>query len=280
MKKILVPTDFSDIANNALEEAIHIAKRLKTEIVLLTVVEEGSSGSIRITGEMMQKDVRENIYFINLVEKSKERLAELINKYSNEVTIYPEIRMGNPFYSISDIVADHDVDFIVMGTRGSSGLEELIIGSNTEKVVRHAKCPVLTVHDKSAYNYKDIIYATSFDDDEKGLIDLLKKFQGTYNSTVHLVWVNTPNNFERDKLTKIRMRQFIEKHNLSNCTLNIYSDISEEDGIISFAEEKNADMIAMITHGRTGFAHMIAGSIAEDVVNHTKRPVLTFSVNR
>ena len=95
-----------------------------------------------------------------------------------------------------------------------------------------------------------------------------------------MVWVNTPNNFERDKLTKIRMRQFIEKHKIQNCTVNIYSDITEEDGIISFAEDKNADMIAMITHGRTGFAHLIAGSIAEDVVNHTKRPVLTYSITK
>lgn len=279
MKKILVPTDFSNIANNALKEAIHIAKKSNAEIVLLSVVEEGSTGSIKITGEIMKRDVQENIYFIKLVEKTKERIAKIISEH-NDVTIYPEIRMGNPFHSISDIVSEQDVNLIVMGTRGASGLAELVIGSNTEKVVRHSKCPVLSVHDMPTTSYKDIVYASSFDDDEAGLINLLKDFQKKYDSTIHMVWVNTPNNFERDKLTKIRMRQFIEKHKISNCTVNIYNDISEEDGIISFSEEKNADMIAMITHGRTGFAHLIAGSIAEDVVNHTKRPVLTYSINK
>lgn len=279
MKKILVPTDFSDLANNALTEAIKIAKKSGAEIILLSVVEEGSTGSVKITGELMKKDVQENIYFIKLVEKTKEQLGNLIDQH-NEVTIYPEMRMGNPFHSIVDVVNECDVDFIVMGTRGASGLEELVIGSNTEKVVRHAKCPVLSVHDKPADNYSDIIFATSFDDSESGLIQLLKEFQRRYNSNIHMVWVNTPNNFERDKLTKIRMRQFIEKHNIENCSVNIYNDITEEDGIISFAEEKNADMIAMITHGRTGFAHLIAGSIAEDVVNHTKRPVLTYSIQK
>jgi len=279
MKKILVPTDFSDIANNALNEAVQIAKKSNAEVVLLSVIEEGSTGSIKITGEIKDKDVQENIYIIKLIEKTKERLANIISE-QNDVTVTSEIRMGNPFHSISDIISEHDVSLVVMGTRGASGLEELVIGSNTEKVVRHSKCPVLSVHDKSSSSYKDIIFASSFDDDEEGLIVLLKDFQKKYNSTIHMVWVNTPNNFERDKLTKIRMRQFIEKYAIPNCTINIYNDISEEDGIISFGEEKNADMIAMITHGRTGFAHLIAGSIAEDVVNHTKRPVLTYSINK
>lgn len=279
MKKILVPTDFSSIANNALEEAIQIGKKSGSEIILLSVVEEGSSGSVRVTGEIMNKDVQENVYFIKLIEKTKERLAEIITKQS-DITIYPEIRMGNPFHSISQIVSEGDVDFIVMGTQGSSGIEELIIGSNTEKVVRHAKCPVLSVHDKSSYKYSDIVYASSLEDSEEGMIDLLKEFQRRYNSNIHMVWVNTPNNFQRDKLTKIRMHQFIKKNTIENCSVNIYNDITEEDGIISFAEEKNADMISMITHGRTGFAHLIAGSIAEDVVNHTKRPVLTYSIQR
>ena len=277
MKKILVPTDFSEIADNALEEAVQIAKKSGAEIVLLTVVEEGSTGSVKVTGEMRPRDIQDNIYFIKLIEKRKEQLAEKINQIEG-VTVYPEMRMGNPFHGISEIVSEHGVDFVVMGTRGASGLQELIIGSNTEKVVRHAKCPVLSVHDKSSHVYKDIVYATSFDDDEAGLIDLLKQIQKEYDSTLHMVWVNTPNNFERDKLTKARMKQFIEKHNIENVTLNIFSDISEEDGIIAFSEEKNADLIAMITHGRTGFAHLIAGSIAEDVVNHTRRPVLTYSV--
>jgi nucleotide-binding universal stress UspA family protein len=63
---------------------------------------------------------------------------------------------------------------------------------------------------------------------------------------------------------------------LSNYTLSIFNDLSEEEGIIHFAEAVNADLIAMATHGRTGFAHVLVGSIAEDVVNHARKPVLTF----
>ena len=71
------------------------------------------------------------------------------------------------------------------------------------------------------------------------------------------------------------MEKFAKKLGLKNYTINVYNDLTEEEGIIYFAESIKADMIAMATHGRTGFAHVLAGSIAEEVVSHAKRPVLT-----
>jgi len=90
--------------------------------------------------------------------------------------------------------------------------------------------------------------------------------------------VNTPGDFQRDYVVKEYMEKFAKKLGLKNYTINIFNDITEEDGIIYFAESIDADLIAMATHGRTGFAHVLAGSIAEDVVGHAKRPVLTFVV--
>lgn len=74
------------------------------------------------------------------------------------------------------------------------------------------------------------------------------------------------------------MQDFAKKLQLKNYTINIFNDLSEEEGIVYFADSINADLIAMATHGRTGFAHVMAGSIAEDVVSHSKRPVLTFVI--
>jgi nucleotide-binding universal stress UspA family protein len=76
------------------------------------------------------------------------------------------------------------------------------------------------------------------------------------------------------------MQEFAKKLMLKNYTINIFNDLSEEEGVIYFADSINADLIAMATHGRTGFAHVLAGSIAEDVVSHSKRPVLTFVVKK
>jgi nucleotide-binding universal stress UspA family protein len=74
------------------------------------------------------------------------------------------------------------------------------------------------------------------------------------------------------------MNEFVQKYQLTNYTFTVYDDNTEEDGIIHFAEEINADIIAVATHGRTGLAHLLSGSIAEDIVNHANRPVLTFNL--
>jgi nucleotide-binding universal stress UspA family protein len=164
-----------------------------------------------------------------------------------------------------------------MGTAGHSKLEEMIIGTNTEKVVRHAKCPVLTVHKKpSTTDFKNIVYATSMSSDEEVFSRIVRSTQQLYDATVHLVRINTPGNFQRDAVVKKQMQDFAKKLQLKNFTVNIFNDVTEEEGIIYFADSINADLIALATHGRTGFAHVLAGSIAEEVVSHSKRPVLTF----
>jgi len=145
--------------------------------------------------------------------------------------------------------------------------------------VRHARCPVLTVHKKPATtNFKNIVYATSMSPEEEVFSRFVKKTQQMYDSTIHLVRINTPADFQRDTAVRGAMEKFAKKLGLKNYTLNIYNDLSEEMGVIYFSDSIDADLIAMATHGRTGFAHVMAGSIAEDVVGHSKRPVLTFVV--
>ncbi len=75
-----------------------------------------------------------------------------------------------------------------------------------------------------------------------------------------------------------RIRTFVQKHHFENIKAEVYNSLSEESGIIEFADDIDADLIAMTTHGRTGLIHLITGSIAEDVVNHSKRPVWTYRV--
>lgn len=281
MKKILVPTDFSKTATNALDEAVNIAKRTNADIVLLHIIEEGSTDSFHVTGEYVTDDPQEQIFMLKLIKNSMSKLDDIIaNPDYKGVSFYTELRMGNPFHGITQIINDHDVDMVVMGTTGSSGIAELLVGSNAEKIVRHAKCPVLTINEKTGKSSCDnIVLATSMSDEETTLVDLVKSIQAEYTSKIHLLWVNTLNNFERDKNTKAGLEKFAQKHNLSNYTINIYNDVTEEEGIVCFAEEINADLISMVTHRRTGIAHLLAGSIAENVVNHSKRPVLTAGIS-
>ena len=182
---------------------------------------------------------------------------------------------------MNKIITEKKVDLVVMGTAGKSDLEHMILGSNTEKVVRTASCPVLTVHNKPATKeFKQIVYATSMDKDEEVFSRIVRSTQKLYDSTIHLVRINTPANFQRDVLVKKYMQDFAKRLQLKNYTINVFNDVSEEEGIIYFADSVNADLVAMSTHGRTGFAHVLAGSIAEEVVSHSRRPVLTFVTKR
>jgi nucleotide-binding universal stress UspA family protein len=281
MKKILVPTDFSKPAQIATEVAADIAKKANAELILLHVIEEATGGSFNIEGEMntsASDSWEDKIFTLKLIERAKKQMAKLgeESKFSG-VKVRQELRVGTPFHGMRTIITEQKVDLVVMGTAGKSKLEEMIIGSNTEKVVRHSNCPVLTVHKKpSKADFKNIVYATSMSKDEEIFSRVIRKTQQLYDSTVHLVRINTPGNFQRDIVVKKYMQDFAKKLQLKNFTINVFNDLTEEEGIVYFADSINADMIAMATHGRTGFAHVLAGSIAEDVVSHSKRPVLTF----
>ena len=279
MKTILVPTDFSKTAQLAIEVAADVAKRAEAELILLHVIEEPSETSLNITGEVDLSEAWEDkIYTMKLIERSKKQMARLFHELKdNGLKVKQEMRMGTAFNGIRDIIADHMVDLVVMGTEGRSKIEEMIIGSNTEKVIRHAKCPVLTVHKKPVTtDFRNIVYATAMAKDEKVFSGIIRCTQELYDSTVHLLRINTPGNFQRDVVIRKYMQDFAKKQQLKNFTINIFNDLTEEEGIIYFAEGVNADLIATATHGRTGFAHLLAGSIAEDVVFHSRRPVLTF----
>ena len=279
MKKILVPTDFSKPAQIAIDVASDIAKKANAELILLHVIEEASSTSFKITGEVKTTGGWEDKFFtMKLIERSKKQMAKLLEEVKETgVKVKQELRVGTAFHGMRDIITEQKVDLVVMGTAGRSKLAEMIIGSNTEKVVRHSRCPVLTVKKKpTTTDFKNIVYATAMSEDEEIFSRIVRKTQQMYDSTVHLVRINTPGNFQRDAVVKKYLQDFAKKLQLKNFTINIFNDLTEEEGIIYFSESINADMIAMATRGRTGFAHVLAGSIAEEVVSHSKRPVLTF----
>lgn len=279
MKRILVPTDFSKPALLALETAANIARKANARIILLHVIEQPHSESFSVSGEVSyNEDWEDKIFTYRLIEKcraSLEKEAARLRQLGLKVT--QELKLGNAYHAISNMISDENADLVVMGTSGRSKLEEMIIGSNTEKVIRHAHCPVLTVHGKpGTTEFKNIVYATSMTDSEKEFAKIVQNTQEMYGSTIHVVRINTPNNFQPDTVVNKVMENFVKKVKLENYTLNIFNHYTEEEGIVHFAESIDADLIAMSTHGRTGFAHVLVGSIAEEVANHAKRPVLTF----
>jgi nucleotide-binding universal stress UspA family protein len=282
MKKILVPTDFSEPGKWAVEVATTMAKRMYAHVTLLHVVEVPGSQA-HDEGQLYNfSDWEDKPFSLNLIEKNKQLLSEAADGLRNQgIQVKTELRIGIPFHGIRAIITDHKADLVIMGTLGRSRFEEIVIGSNTEKVVRYSRCPVLTVHQRSAnINFKKIVYATSMSEDEKDFAQVLREIQEIFGSEIYMVRINTPMNFRPDTEVMELMDIFAKRLHLKNYTLRVFNDHSEEAGILHFASSIRADLIAMATHGRTGFAHVLAGSIAEDVVNHASWPVLTYVTSR
>ncbi len=280
MKKILVPTDFSKPSIIAAEVAVDIAKKDGAEVIFLNVVEEATEGSFNVGGEVSKGSMEDRLFTFKMIEKAKKQLQKLVSDPAySAVAVNGELRVGNPFHGMRTIIVEQKVDLVVMGTSGRTKLEEMLIGSNTERIIRYAKCPVLTVHKKPVSpDFKNIVYATSMSPGEEVFSRIVKRAQTLYDGTLHLVRINTPADFQKDHVVREYMEKFAKKLQLKKYTINIYNDFSTEDGIIRFADQVDADMIAMATHGRTGFAHVLTGSIAEEVAGHSIRPVLTFVV--
>lgn len=283
MKKILVPTDFSEQAGYALDFAYQIALKSTAEIILINVVDYPGLSSIWgggmnvIGGAEPPLDNLDESFINNLLNRSKDEIRAMTLRLDpGSVKIKQVVEVGNPYFVITEKIEQENVNLVIMGTKGASGLEEVLIGSNTERVVRHANCPVITIKKKRDYTkIHNIAFASNFEGDQAHVVEELFKLQDIFKAKLHLVKINTPNNFETNRTIIKEMKIFVEKYNISNYSLNIYNDYIEEDGIIYFCEDIGADMIALATHGRTGIMHLLSGSIAEDIVNHAKRPVWT-----
>jgi len=274
MKRILVPTDFSDHAEYALRVAAQIAKANNSEIMLLHMLELPHQGSDAIGSGSA---IPEIMFFKN---KAIERLEELMDAdFLKGIEVSEIIQFEKAFEGILAVSKKNDVDFIVMGSHGASGFQELFIGSNTEKVVRFSDVPVLVIkNDTSKFNASNFVFASDFSEEIKAPFAKVAALAKTFNSHLDLVMINTPNSFKPTHVAESIMNEFVKGFNLPKFALHIYNDVNVEKGILNFANAVNADLIGMCTHGRTGFSHFFNGSISEDLVNHTVRPVVTFKI--
>ncbi|NJN41340.1 MAG: universal stress protein [Flammeovirgaceae bacterium] len=155
-------------------------------------------------------------------------------------------------------------------------MKEYVIGSNTEKIVRWSKVPVIAIKKYvKGSSIKNIIFPNTLERDQEDLVMKVKALQEFFKATLHILYVNTPANFRNDGENKKRLEEFSKRFMIKNFTLNIYNDIHEEVGVLNFSKSVKADMIAISTHGRKGLSHLLSGSIAEDLVNHIECPIWT-----
>jgi nucleotide-binding universal stress UspA family protein len=274
MKRILIPTDFSKYSIEALKVAAKIARKNNCEIILLHILELPHQGTDAIGSG---NSIPEIMFFKN---KAINKLEELMDAdYLKGINVSEVIDFEKVPKGILEISKKNNVDLIVMGSHGTSGFQEIFIGTNTEKIVRLSDIPVLVIkNDAAKFKVSNIIFASDFSKEAKEPFKKMIKFAADFDSNLYLVMICTPNNFKTTATAEKIIHDFIADFTIENYSTHVYNDVNVEKGILNFANCVNADLIGMCTHGRTGMAHFFNGSIGEDLVNHTERPVLTFKM--
>ncbi len=274
MKKILIPTDFSKHAEYALKVAAQIARKNGGEIILLHMLELPHQGSDAVGSG---HDIPEIMFFKNA---AMQRLEDLMDEpYLDGLKVSEIVQFELAFDGILKISKLNNIDLIVMGSHGANGFKEMFIGSNAEKVVRNSEVPVLIIkQEDDDFNVKDFVFASDFSDEIKKPFAKVVEFANKFDATLHLVTINTPNNFRSTATSEKTMKNFMQNFDIKKHQLHIYNENNVEKGILRFAKSINADLIGMSTHGRKGLSHFFNGSISEDLVNHAHRPVVTFKI--
>lgn len=277
MKRILVPCDFSEPAQEAYRFALDLARANDGEIYVLKAIDlpllyESALG--------VQPYVLEKSLLDDMKQSAMSSFEVLRQKYpANIDNVTFKVDFGPVTMTINQFIKDYKIDLVVMGTHGASGWKEYFFGSNTERVVRFSKVPVIAVRKApEVSSIKNIVFPTSLDFDQLGLLAEIKSLQQFFGATLHVLYINTPSDFKREPEIQLSLREFANFYRLSNFTLNVRNDAYEMDGIISFTQEIEADFVAMATHSRKGLLHLLTGSIAEDVVNHIHCPIWTYSL--
>lgn len=273
MKKIVVPTDFSEQSDYALKVAASLAKKHGAEILALHMLELNQAMISSSEGFHPEQTV----FLIKLAEK---RFKDFLNKpYLKGVKVTPVVKHFKVFSEVNEVAKKHGADMIVMGSHGIDGLKEIFVGSNTERVVRNSDIPVVVIkNDHEDFKVDRFLFACGFKEESLPVFEKARNFADMLSAEFKLVYINTPgDDFLSTQDAYERISQFLNKAGVG-MEAEVYNDYNIESGILNYSENIGADMIGIPTHGRRGLSHFFMGSIGEDIANHSTIPVVTFKI--
>ncbi|WP_025663242.1 universal stress protein [Aquimarina megaterium] len=276
MKNILVPTNFSENCNKAAELGIEMAKLYTSEIHFLHLMKTPVDW-VKLDKEK-EKRYPETLKQIGKVKSALRELEKTAEREGLKCRNFLQFDAGQG--DILDHSGHYHHDFIITGSSGTKGVIREITGSNVEQIVRKANAPVIVVKDEEVnFPFKNIAFVSNFEED---ITDTLKQVISIANkceARIHLLRINTETDFNNIKLgldpIEKMLRNFPE---LKNYSMAVYNEPSVEKGINTFLKQHPTDLIAMVTHGKTGFLSLFSKSIAEGVTNHSTLPVMTMHI--
>jgi nucleotide-binding universal stress UspA family protein len=277
---ILVPTDGSDAARTALDHAVDVAGQFDATIRVVHAADEWTAGQLPLAEDTRRQRGED------LLEEATEVAADA------EADVEGTVDAG----VAHEIILEHaaDCDLVVMGSHGRTGLERALLGSVTEKVVRLADQPVVTVRagdgSPPRYPYEDVLIPTDGSEGALAAVDRGVAVAAAHDATVHGVSVVDERALEpgvgpgmerlEDSLTE-RARRAVQSVEAAVTTTDV-EDVRTEvrsgtphREIVAAIEENDVDLVVVGTHGRTGLERYLLGSVAERVLRTSPVPVMT-----
>ena len=256
--KLLVPTDFSDVAHSAIQHAVRFSSIINAELILLHVVES-----------------RED------VESAKKKLSkdEIIGKsYSSSCNINSYVRIGNIFEDIGDFAAEFGVSLIFMGTHKYSRWQK-IVGSRAIRVITSSPVPFILVQEKlmDAKGYDNIVVPLDINIETKQKLELVVKIAHYFNSEVHLITNDSTDSFIKTKLkaNQIWATKYLDSNKIKNSSHLVPKGKTLSEGIFLLSYKVKADLIAIMNLQDDSILGLLENSFQDEIIgNDYKIPVL------
>ena len=273
---ILVPIGFTNQSLVALRQAVIVAKHTNSELFLLSVVEMPTAlQKIFSDYEEKQKQFK---------DKLRENLVKLSNKYCEGVSnVKCLVSSGKIYEEITDVAESVGASLIVMGTDGTpKDIKKKFIGSNANKVVRSAPCPVITIKGKSISNACDMIaLPLDLNKETREKVTNAIQFARFFNSEIRAFSVSFANDDDstKNKLNRTlsQVSEFITSKGVKCSTelVEISSSASFSGSIVKYSEDINADLIMIMTKGEENLDLNFLGSNARKLINKSDIPVMS-----
>ncbi|MGB5942867.1 MAG: universal stress protein [Leeuwenhoekiella sp.] len=277
IKKILVPVDFSEASENALQVAAQIARLHNLQIVVVHIV---NVGEFQLTAR--QPSGHDSIFEFEYTKRQFELFLD--KDYLQGIQVQPVAKGSLDFSRLGEVANECDAGLIIMETHGSTGISDALLGSHTEQVIRSASCPVLTLKNGTkSIQMRHAIFACDFKLENLGVYMKAMDLFRTLDLTVEQIYVNqAAERFKSTTQINATIRKFASKLNegyaLAPEDVVRYSDYTAEKGILNYARHANADIIAIPTQGKSWLSHLFEGSLSESLANNANLPVITFKI--
>ncbi len=283
MKKILVPTDFSECSIQGLEFAANLARKLRGEIHLFNAAETSNylysqdQFAVAPPAAILMEGIHEN-----LRKASEERLASLKKR---------SFLKGMKVVSVCDVTANIHSSildysdrikpvYVVMGSRGSSNIKKILLGSTAERVVRFSPRPVIVIPGKvSKPDLRSVIFASDFSREAYGIFPVVKEFASVFKAKITLLKVNTMDQFSRSMDDTEEMNSFNRAFGGKYETV-IYNDYMKEEGILNYLKESGSDLVAIGTHGKRGLRRFFSEDVSAGIVRLALKPILIVNLKK